>query len=31
VVEEGGGTDFPAGSRVMFSGLYGVFEDGSLQ
>jgi len=29
VVEEGGGTDFPAGSRVMFSGLYGVFEDGT--
>src|SRR5216683_1444672 len=29
VVEEGGGTDFPAGSRVMFTGLYGVFEDGA--
>src|SRR5438093_9768794 len=29
VVEEGGGTDFPVGSRVMFSGLYGVFEDGA--
>jgi NADPH2:quinone reductase len=28
VVEEGGGTDFPAGSRVMFTGPYGVFEDG---
>src|SRR5258706_7319489 len=29
VVEEGGGTDFPAGSRVMFTGPYGVFEDGA--
>ena len=29
VVEEGGGTDFPAGSRVMFIGAYGVFEDGT--
>src|SRR5258705_5999585 len=29
VVEEGGGTDFPAGSRVMFTGPYGVFADGS--
>ena len=29
VVEEGGGTDFPAGSRVMFTGAYGVFEDGA--
>ena len=29
VVEEGGGTDFPAGSRVMFTGAYGVFEDGT--
>jgi len=29
VVEEGGGTDFPAGSRVMFFGAYGVFEDGT--
>src|SRR6266404_4451895 len=29
VVEEGGGTDFPAGSRVMFFGVYGVFEDGT--
>jgi NADPH2:quinone reductase len=29
VVEEGGGADFPAGSRVMFTGPYGVFEDGA--
>ena len=29
VVEEGGGTDFPAGSHVMFTGAYGVFEDGA--
>src|SRR5271168_1698105 len=29
VVEEGGGTGFPAGSRVMFFGPYGVFEDGT--
>src|SRR5277367_3826695 len=29
VVEEGGGVDFPAGSRVMFWGTYGAFEDGS--
>jgi NADPH2:quinone reductase len=29
VVEQGGGTDFPAGSRVMFFGTYGVFEDGT--
>src|ERR1700732_5121884 len=29
VVEEGGGTDFPAGSRVMFWGVYGAFEDGT--
>jgi NADPH:quinone reductase len=29
VVEEGGGTDFPEGSRVMFTGPYGVFEDGA--
>src|ERR1700677_767653 len=29
VVEEGGGTDFPAGSRVMFFGSYGAFEDGA--
>ena len=29
VVEAGGGTDFPAGSRVMFFGPYGAFEDGA--
>jgi NADPH:quinone reductase len=29
VVEEGGGTDYPSGSRVMFFGPYGVFEDGT--
>src|SRR5216684_5553024 len=29
VVEEGGGADFPAGSRVMFFGPYGAFEDGT--
>src|SRR6201996_8186985 len=29
VAEEGGGTDFPAGSRVMFFGAYGAFEDGT--
>src|SRR6267143_4901647 len=29
VVEEGGGTDFPVGSHVMFTGPYGVFEDGA--
>jgi NADPH2:quinone reductase len=29
VVEEGGGTEFPEGSRVMFTGLYGVSEDGT--
>src|SRR5258705_4379381 len=29
VVEEGGGTDFPIGLRVMFTGTYGVFEDGA--
>src|SRR5690242_5421797 len=29
VVEEGGGTDFPVGSRVMFWGTYGAFEDGT--
>src|ERR1700682_5131967 len=29
VVEEGGATDFPVGSRVMFTGPYGVFEDGA--
>src|SRR5260370_37298306 len=31
VVEEGGGTDFPVGSRVMFIGAYGVFEDGTYR
>src|SRR5882672_3630538 len=29
VVEEGGGTDVPVGARVMFTGPYGVFEDGA--
>src|ERR1700723_3194627 len=29
VVETGGGSDFPAGSRVMFFGRYGAFEDGT--
>src|SRR5712675_1140696 len=29
VVEAGGGNDFPVGSRVMFTGTYGVFEDGA--
>ena len=29
VVEEGGGTAFPAGSRVMFTGPYGVSENGA--
>src|SRR5580692_3631132 len=29
VVAEGGGVDFPAGSRVMFWGAYGAFEDGT--
>jgi NADPH2:quinone reductase len=29
VVVEGGGTEFPAGSRVMFTGMYGVSEDGT--
>ncbi|MGA9511813.1 MAG: zinc-binding alcohol dehydrogenase family protein [Candidatus Sulfotelmatobacter sp.] len=29
VVEEGGGADFPTGSRVMFWGAYGAFEDGT--
>src|SRR6202041_1200724 len=28
-VEEGGGADFPAGSRVMFWGAYGAFENGT--
>ena len=31
VVEEGGGTDFPIGSRVMFWGTYGAFEDGTYR
>jgi NADPH:quinone reductase len=29
VVEQGGGTNFPDGSRVMFFGAYGAFEDGT--
>ena len=29
VVEEGGGAEFPVGSRVMFWGVYGAFEDGA--
>jgi NADPH2:quinone reductase len=29
LVEEGGGKDFSAGSPVMFTGPYGVFEDGA--
>src|ERR1700681_610370 len=29
VVEEGGGTAFPVGSRVMFTGSYGVSENGA--
>src|SRR6202050_534840 len=29
VVEEGGGSDFPVGSRVMFAGPYGVSENGA--
>src|SRR5438128_3978226 len=29
VVQEGGRPDFPAGSRVMFFGTYGAFEDGT--
>jgi NADPH2:quinone reductase len=29
VVEQGDGTDFPVGSRVMFFGAYGAFEDGT--
>ena len=29
VVEEGGGTEFPVGSRVMFTGPYGASEDGA--
>jgi NADPH2:quinone reductase len=31
VVEHGGGTDFPVGSRVMFFGAYGAFEDGTYR
>jgi len=31
VVEEGGGADFPSGSRVMFWGAYGAFEDGTYR
>src|ERR1700726_673847 len=31
VVEDGGGTDFPVGSRVMFFGPYGAFEDGTYR
>src|SRR3984957_3107972 len=31
VVEEGGETDFPVGSRVMFFGAYGAFEDGTYR
>ena len=27
----GGGTDFPVGSRVMFWGVYGAFEDGTYR
>src|SRR5271163_1613012 len=29
IVEEGGGAEFPVGSRVMFTGPYGVSEDGT--
>src|SRR5580704_15304983 len=29
VVEKGGGMDFPVGSRAMFFGPYGAFEDGA--
>ena len=29
IVEDGGGTAFPAGSRVMFTGPYGVTENGT--
>jgi len=29
VIEEGGESDFPVGSRVMFAGPYGVSEDGA--
>ena len=31
IVEEGGGADFPDGSRVMFWGAYGAFEDGTYR
>ncbi|HEV8001506.1 MAG TPA: zinc-binding alcohol dehydrogenase family protein [Planctomycetaceae bacterium] len=31
VVEAGGGTDFPVGSHVMFTGVYGVLEDGAYR
>jgi NADPH2:quinone reductase len=31
VVEEGGGTDFPISSRVIFTGAYGVSEDGAYR
>jgi len=31
VVKEGGGAEFPAGSRVMFWGAYGAFEDGTYR
>src|ERR1700751_5829420 len=31
VVEKGGGKDFPVGSRVMFFGPYGAFEDGTYR
>src|SRR6476469_8271672 len=31
VVEDGRGTDFPVGSRVMFFGAYGAFEDGTYR
>src|SRR5260370_2926891 len=31
VVEEGGGTDFPLGSRVMLWGTYGASDDGTYR
>src|ERR1700739_2015503 len=31
VVEQGGGAEVPAGSRVMFWGTYGAFEDGTYR
>src|SRR5246500_6049450 len=31
VVEQGGGTNFPVGARVMFFGAYGAFEDGTYR